>query len=695
MSAVRRMSLLLLLAYGLQFPAMGAPSTAHMGFPGYLETPHAYMLADGSLNLNLSRAYPYSTISLGAQFLPRLYFGARYTSVSGREYGPGVESQSYKDKGFDVVLQAVQEDRYWPAISVGLLDIGGTGLFSSEYVVASKSLGAWTASAGLGWGRMGRAGDLDNPLGALDAHFDAPRQQFDPDSQSGGDFLWENWFSGPDVALFGALAWQSPSRRWQWVLEWDGNSYDQGVLNPEQTDEEASRNRIEQDSRLNLGLRYRVLRNVVLQAGYIRGNTWTLGIQLFEQFGRSKAADNPPLPSMRIPQLVQHAGSTAWSRALAEHQIYPLGLDQSAPEQPTVYAILDRNGTAANNAEAVARLTASAFPQTQSVEVVEMRGGMPIRSMQVPPDLLTAARGNASSESEVQIDSASRRALPSNPDQRLGQYPALSWDISPALRSNIGGAGGFFLSDLQIKPSARWQLNPKISLSGTLALRVYGNLDEVSPGIPSALPPVRSNLEQYQATNGALYLDSLQLEAFEKIGRSSYAKLSAGVLEEMFSGIHLQTLHAPHPSRLAWGVELAQVWQRDFHQWLGLQDYQSTTGHMNVFWNTGWMGLRVHLSAGRYLAGDWGATLDISRRTRSGYAFGVFATKTDVSAEDFGEGSFDKGFYFTLPLPAIDRRADRGRASFDYRFLTRDGGQKLRVGRRLEDMIGAPFEAGL
>ena len=50
---------------------------------------------------------------------------------------------------------------------------------------------------------------------------------------------------------------------------------------------------------------------------------------------------------------------------------------------------------------------------------------------------------------------------------------------------------------------------------------------------------------------------------------------------------------------------------------------------------------------GKYLAGDKGLTLDLSRRFQeSGFTLGVFATKTNLSAEEFGEGSFDKGFYF-------------------------------------------------
>ena len=56
---------------------------------------------------------------------------------------------------------------------------------------------------------------------------------------------------------------------------------------------------------------------------------------------------------------------------------------------------------------------------------------------------------------------------------------------------------------------------------------------------------------------------------------------------------------------------------------------------------------------------------------------GVFATKTNVSAAAFGEGSFDKGVFIHLPFDAFMSRSSLLRASFNWRPLTRDGGAKL------------------
>ena len=89
------------------------------------------------------------------------------------------------------------------------------------------------------------------------------------------------------------------------------------------------------------------------------------------------------------------------------------------------------------------------------------------------------------------------------------------------------------------------------------------------------------------------------------------------------------------------------------------------------------------LIGGKFLAGDSGITFDASRRFKSGAQIGAFFTITDISEEEFGEGSFDKGFYINFPLEAFSRKYSRDLSGFTLRPLTRDGGAKLIVGHEL------------
>ena len=88
----------------------------------------------------------------------------------------------------------------------------------------------------------------------------------------------------------------------------------------------------------------------------------------------------------------------------------------------------------------------------------------------------------------------------------------------------------------------------------------------------------------------------------------------------------------------------------------------------------------MRASAGEYLAGDVGYTLELSRSFYNGVQFGVFATFTDVSSEEFGEGSFDKGVFFNIPIYGnlID---------YTWRPLTKDPGAKLNRRNTLHDLL--------
>ena len=88
----------------------------------------------------------------------------------------------------------------------------------------------------------------------------------------------------------------------------------------------------------------------------------------------------------------------------------------------------------------------------------------------------------------------------------------------------------------------------------------------------------------------------------------------------------------------------------------------------------------MKLSFGEYLAGDKGSTIELSRKFKSGVNFGVFATFTDVSTEDFGEGSFDKGIFFNIPIYG-------NFINYTWRPLTKDPGAKLNRRNSLHSLL--------
>ena len=88
----------------------------------------------------------------------------------------------------------------------------------------------------------------------------------------------------------------------------------------------------------------------------------------------------------------------------------------------------------------------------------------------------------------------------------------------------------------------------------------------------------------------------------------------------------------------------------------------------------------MKISYGEYLAGDEGFTLELSRSYLNGVEFGVFASLTDVTSEQFGEGSFDKGIFFKIPVFG-------NLINYTWRPLTKDPGAKLVRKNTLYDLL--------
>ena len=66
---------------------------------------------------------------------------------------------------------------------------------------------------------------------------------------------------------------------------------------------------------------------------------------------------------------------------------------------------------------------------------------------------------------------------------------------------------------------------------------------------------------------------------------------------------------------------------------------------------------------------------------------GAFVTKTNLSEEEFGEGSFDKGITIRAPLAWAIGTPTKRTVGGTLGSLNRDGGQRLRVDGRLYDTV--------
>ncbi len=219
------------------------------------------------------------------------------------------------------------------------------------------------------------------------------------------------------------------------------------------------------------------------------------------------------------------------------------------------------------------------------------------------------------------------------------------------------------------------QVTPHLTLSGEVEGDLYDNFNTNRPS-DSVLPHVRTDFVRY-FTQGKNGMGALQAQYDFRLAPTVFGMVRAGYLESMFAGVGGELLWRPEGQRWAIGADFYEVQQRDFDRLFGLQPYRVATGHVSVYYASPWYDLNFAVRAGRYLAGDQGLTLEATRRFSTGVEIGVFATKTNVSAAQFGEGSFDKGIFIRIPLEWILPISTRREFSTELLPTQRDGGQRL------------------
>jgi hypothetical protein len=257
----------------------------------------------------------------------------------------------------------------------------------------------------------------------------------------------------------------------------------------------------------------------------------------------------------------------------------------------------------------------------------------------------------------------------------LPEPKRLTGGVGIGFQQNVGGPDGYLFalsavarSDLKLWDGA-W-------ISGVLNLRALDNYDHFTYDAPSNLPRVRTYTREYLTSN-RVTMPNLQLTQMTKWNDNHYFSAYGGMLEMMFGGVGAEWLYRPLNSPFAIGIDLNQVKQRDFDQRFTFMDYEVFTGHITSYWETGWHDVLVKASVGQYLAGDRGYTMDLSRSFPNGVRMGAYFTKTNVSAEDFGEGSFDKGIYVSIPFDSFFAKHTASSANLLWSPLIRDGGAKL------------------
>jgi len=614
------------------------------GTPGLLEMPTAQSAPEHALAGTVSYTEGFTRATLTFQINKRLSASFRYANVDLFEDPPASGTDGNVERGFDLQYRFNNESTYVPAVAVGLRDFLTPGRLQSEYIVASKSFGDnLIVTAGIGWGALGSRDGFDNPLG----NDFADRPVFDvtePDGQLGSDA----WFQG-DAAIFGGLEYQI-NDRWGIKAEYSTIAY------PEQANAVA----VPVSSPYNYGLTYRPRPGVQLGLSYLYGTQ--LGLSGSFELNPNDRANASGLDKAPPPVKVRAADTLAaqsWNRdalpepalrtalrGLLELERITLTSVELTDTTARVRYVNNRYRSEAQAAGRVARMMTQIMPPSINTFILESeRRGIPVSAITISrrdlEQLENRAGGTAAMLDRTGFgDAGGNDGL--KPVKR--DSSPFAWGLGPYFRINPFTSDGSVNVDFGLRLQGVYRIRPNLVLSGAIEQDLLEPEDDPTGAERTpAIQNVRSDGSLY-GNDGVPVLQSLTLTHFSRPGTDLYGRLSVGYLERMFGGVSSELLWKPVDSNLGLGIELNQVAQRDSDMRFGFDefDYDVTTGHVSAYYDLG-NGYHTQLDVGRYLAGDWGATLSIDREFDNGWVIGGYVTQTEISYEDFGNGSYNKG----------------------------------------------------
>lgn len=227
---------------------------------GLLEMPSAHMAPDGRLAFSFGDVQKKQHYTLAFQALPWFEAAFRYS-----HFLPG--QQNY-DRSFSAKLRLFNEDEDFADVVIGTRDLLGTGIYSSEYVAASRHFGPLDVSLGMGWGRLANTGELRNPLTLISSKFNNRAGTV----ETGGVVNFGQFFRGRRAGLFGGVMWETPIEGLNLLAEYSSDRY------VRETSEDTRFFRVR--SPVNLGLSYRISSVLQMGAGWYYGSTYGLTLTL-------------------------------------------------------------------------------------------------------------------------------------------------------------------------------------------------------------------------------------------------------------------------------------------------------------------------------------------------------------------------------------------------------------------------------
>ncbi len=657
------------------------------GQTGLINMPDGRIEPDGTWRIGSGVLNPYQPLLWSSlSFLSRVEVSARYTRMKGVKAGDGSAIWAgygdNKDKTVETKLLLLNESDALPSLAFGVNDLEGTRLFRSNFLAMSKRFGAVDATLGYGKGR------IDGPFGGVRyvpenyrnlgfvAEYDANDYPHDPYATQSGVI---NRKKGMGYGVEYKWGWLGSQLAYR-----DGrvgvNAYLSVPLDRKdfipKLDEPEPYVKITPRPRLQQWMDDPAHRRRMVDALY-QQDFKNIRVHLVN------GVVEVTLTNTRISQMSRAVGRAARTiLLLSPLETREIRVTYTVNDLPVAtYAFFD--------IDRLQRYFNGLISRKELVGYVTLNYASPS----------VKASGEAMAEMLASFDEAQPQLSVLYNDG--GDIIALQRDdralnkirLTPKFAFYFNDPSGAFKYDIFARASFDRHLADQLFLNAAADATLLEDVSDVQQQSNSLLPHVRTDVAEYKK-GGKIKLNRLLLNKYYQPAERVYARASAGIYEEMYSGAGGQVLYMPQ--RGNWAADMSVDWlkQRDFKGGFGFRDYSTVTALGAVHYRLP-VGLTATARAGRFLAKDLGARFELKRRFPSGFEMGAWYTLTNGN-DTTNPGTptnpyHDKGIFISMPLNTMLTKDTQSRADFAIAPWTRDVGQMVASPGDLYDMLEKPL----
>ena len=612
------------------------------GSVGLINMPSARFFDEGVHGIVLYDGSPEQKATLVSSPYDWLEASFFYTNIQNRPYcrneNVGFCSQQYKDKGFNIKLR-LKKEGVLPAIAIGFNDFAGTGFFNSEYLVGSYGLRNLDMHFGLGWGQLNGANKkIENPFTYIDSSFN---KRDLTNYEGGGTFNFDNYFSDDEVSVFYGLSYK----------------YNNKLNLKFEKDTTNTNNRIvykDSKSEYSFGFEYSLNNNFNIGASFERGSIFSLK---FVYKNNPKASNS----SYKYIEPDIDDSDNNYTKLIKNLESNGIGVERISETEKTLGIELSQ--FIHPNINLIEKILMDA-KQKAGIKK-NIKKDIKIADLKAVTEIDTTFKRNSKLIYERQTSSL------------------INSSTGFKFRPFIASREEFFKGAFLLENDTEFVIRENLFFTSNLKYSIANNFsDLIYPPVDVYPAQVRSDVKQYlKNMDEGILIGRAQLDYHLTPLLNHHIMLTGGILEDMFSGVGMEYLYFKQDTNYSFGLEFYHVKKRDYEWGFGHLEYENTIVNANFnYRNYGSIPFDMKISAGEYLAGDVGYTVEFSRTYRSGVSFGAFATFTDVTFDQFGEGSFDKGVFFNIPIYG-------NFINYTWKPLTKDPGAKLTRKNNLYNLL--------